>query len=1170
MRGRKPIYWSRLIAVGAMLVSLVARADSAADKVEFFEQKIRPVLIESCYKCHSADAEKLKGGLRVDTRAALLKGGESGKASIVPGEPEKSYLLTAIRYDNPDVQMPPKKKLSDRQIADFTEWIKNGAEDPRTDSAAQTPDVATTKEFPKHWAFQKFAARSLPPVQKKSWIKSPVDRFLLAALEKRGLPAAPPATRQNLIRRATYDLNGLPPTPEEIALFEADSSPDAFAKVVDRLLASPSYGQRWARHWLDVVRYADARDLIQLPAESDFREIWRYRDWVVKAFNDDMPYSEFTRYQVVGDLLQPTAADKINEDAIVATGFLALADFIPGDNDKDMMIADYVNDQVDVTGRTFLGLTLGCARCHDHKFDPISIEDYYALAGIFFSTRLIPSPVPGNTPLVRVPLASKCELDRIEAHKKEVQDLEGEIPELNRQLRFEYLDHLEARAARQAADYLRAAWEHQKAKRAGREMTTTQLAQKYSLDGSILGQWLELLFPAESSTNQASLAAWGQKLFGTATDRPDEKVVEDSIRELGQKFSALVEQRRTAEESLTPEEKNLAKAELIKLQADDPNLAVEKDERVSLWPSRSRRNRQFLSAVSGAPGPIRTNDTVRGSHRPVIRFGGKSLLQAPIFAPPEGTVCMVVNLAGADANQRIIGWEDSDAGKHGVGVLTTGAGGLHALFRKDGASGDIVAAGRTNVGYEMITLSWGPKGNLLRRDGEVAGQNEGTKGVSSDPEIKALKLGGPGSGGAARFTGAIAEFRVYDRQLEPAQLAKVENEISNKWFGAEIKVELASGNSEVERQYNEISSAKGPFRLTKHERDEKFDSNHLLALLAKEAALQEKKKVATRAVPQAVAVQEGGPAKTPYEGFKDSPIFNRGNPKTPGKVARRGIPKIFAAEHPQKIDGGSGRLELAEWLTSPENPLPARVMVNRIWQYHFGDGLVRTSGNFGLRGEPPSNPELLDYLAQEFIRSGWSLKAMHRLIMASSAYQQSAAAAPATAAADPENRLFGRMNDRRLDAEEIRDALLSVAGNLDRTVSGPGFLEIATPRRSLYLMTVRTGGSSTSFGSLFDQPDGGRVVEKRTVSTVAPQALFWMNDPFVLQQAKSLARRLDSDPGSKTIHGKIMRAYRLLYGRLPDAREVAVGARFLADSRMEQLEAYCQILFCANEFIEVN
>ena len=310
------------------------------------------------------------------------------------------------------------------------------------------------------WSFRAVPAVKPPVTSEKSWVQSPVDQFILARLEERGLNPAPGADRRTLLRRATFDLTGLPPTPAEIDDFLADDSPAAFANVVDRLLESPGYGERWGRHWLDVVRYADARDLIQLPAESDFREAWRYRDWVVTAFNRDFPYDQFIRQQIAGDLLQPKDMSQIDAEALVATGMLAIADFVPGDVDKQQMIADYVNDQIDVVGRSILGLTLACARCHDHKFDAISTEDYYSLAGIFFSSRLVPGPIKGNTPLVRAPLLPSTEIAAIEASqardKSRVIELTNEV---NHFIDREYRSYLERQVESLTKGYLLAAWD---------------------------------------------------------------------------------------------------------------------------------------------------------------------------------------------------------------------------------------------------------------------------------------------------------------------------------------------------------------------------------------------------------------------------------------------------------------------------------------------------------------------------------------------------------------------------------------------------------------------------------------------------------------------------------------------------------------------------------------
>ena len=364
-----------------ILTALLLAGAARADDFEFFENRIRPLLVEHCYKCHSAGSEKVKGGLLLDTKAGLLKGGETGPA-IVPGEPEQSLLIKAVRYTDKDLQMPPKdKRLADHEIADLVSWVRMGAPDPRVtpETSAGATTQAPTYDFAaarKQWAFHTPADPAVATVKNKHWAKSPIDHFILAKLEEKNLSPAPPADKRMLIRRATFDLIGLPPTPEEVENFRTDKSPEAFAKVVDRLLASPHYGERWGRHWLDVVRYADSTDARGVGSEGDIAEAYRYRDWVVNAFNQDLPYDQFIREQIAGDLLQPKEPDQIDTNGIIATGMYAIGNWGNGDADKDKILTDIADDQVDVTGRAFLGLTLACARCHDHKFDPIPTADY--------------------------------------------------------------------------------------------------------------------------------------------------------------------------------------------------------------------------------------------------------------------------------------------------------------------------------------------------------------------------------------------------------------------------------------------------------------------------------------------------------------------------------------------------------------------------------------------------------------------------------------------------------------------------------------------------------------------------------------------------------------------------------------------------------------------------
>ena len=972
-----------------------------------------------------------------------------------------------------------------------------------------------------------------------------------------------PADRRTLLRRASFDLTGLPPTPEEIDAFLADASPDAFARVVDRLLASPAYGERWGRHWLDVVRYADARDLIQLPAESDFREAWRYRDWVVEAFNRDVSYADFVRYQIAGDLLPPPRPGGINKDGLVATGLLAIADFVPGDVDKDQMIADYVNDEIDVVGRAFLGLTIACARCHDHKFDPISAEDYYALAGIFFSTSLIPGPVPGNTPLVRVPLLPPDELARLRAQdaadKRRRAELEQQLPD---SVDRAYIAHLKHLITEQTARYLVTASEFRNPDAGSAKLSLAELASQRMLREGFLTAWVDFLSriakqPSAGVHPTLRDAAAG-KLVGPALTR--------AATELQQALATLAS-RQEAESAHSPEDQSLARACVLRFRADDPYLLTDSESRVLLWPNRSGLPSDARPARPGS-GPVKTTATIDGHARPVLRFDGHALLEAPRAVPSNGSLFVVFQAAKtAAASQRLLGWEDSDVGKHGLSLMPEPGGPLRAILRNNGQSGDIVDA-RPATGFEIVCVTWGPNGTTLHRNGVAAGSQRGIDALSSDPAIKALHLGGPGSGSSPRFRGDIAEVRVYHRQLDDAGRKRVETELHRAWF--ESADPQSMPRDAIAELFEELISARGPFWLaadarravlSPEDRSRLDELKHELDLLKKKSPME---------IPQAVSVQDGGPKGTRHEGFKDAQVFLRGNHKRPGKTVPRGFPLILTGGRPVRITEGSGRRQLADWLARPDHPLTARVMVNRIWQHHFGEGLVRTANDFGRRGDPPSNPELLDHLAARFVESGWSLKAMHRLIMLSSTYQQGSRAEAQDLARDPENRLFGRMNRRRLDAEAIRDSLLAVAGRLDARRGGAGFADLAVSRRTLYLMSVRTGPSSSDFGRLFDRADPGSIVAERGQSIVAPQALFFLNDPFVSDLARALAARVSrEEPGD--VAARIRRLYALALGRPPSPAEIDLGRRLLAPDRVaDPWVNYCQIIFSTNEFLYID
>jgi hypothetical protein len=1153
----------------ALLLLLAAgpagRAAEPPDaEADFFEKEVRPLLVEKCWGCHGDG--RPKGRLKLTSRADALRGGDSGPA-VVAGKPDESLLVKAVRYQD-EPRMPPKGKLGDRQIEVLERWVKRGAPWPGDKAPPAPADgrFTITEKHRQFWSFQPVKVVPPPAVRDAAWPRSPVDRFILAGLEAKEIAPAAPADKRTLLRRATFDLTGLPPTPAETDAFLADDSPRAFARVVDRLLASPQYGERWGRHWLDVVRYADARDLIQLPRESDFREAWRYRDWVVKSFNRDLPYTEFVRSQVAGDLLPSPRPGGLNKDGLIATGLLAIADFVPGDVDKDQMIADYVNDQIDVVSRAFLGLSVACARCHDHKFDPISTEDYYALSGIFFSTRIIPGPVAGNTPLVRVPLLSPAEVAQLQAQNtadaRRRAELEQLLPDAVDRTYRAYLTSL---LTGQTARYLVAACECRKPSAGGVKPTPGDVAKRRGLDASVLAEWVAFLDRVEKHPAADYPRPLREAAAGTQSGPEREKAAAAL-----QEALAAQAKRDEAEAARSPEKTLLARAALLHFRADDPRLATDAAGRVTLWPNRSDLP---ADATPPAPrnAPIKTTTEIDGHNKSVVRFDGQSVLEVQRTVPPAGTMFVVFRTAAtAVSGERLVGWEDADTGRHGLGLMPDRGGPLHAILRNNGQVGDVVDRTRP-TGFETVCITWGPGGTAMRRNGVEIKAPQVIDGISSDPKIASLKLGGPGSGGSSRFHGDLAEVRVYNRQLEEAQRKQVETELRDTWFRPDDPKKPP--RDQLADLYDELLSPRGPFWPPPADRSRRLapeERGRLEALRVELGALRTKRPME---VPQAVAAQDGGPKGTRHEGFKDAQVFLRGDHKKLGKTVPRGFPKILTGERGERITEGSGRLQLADWLTRPENPLTARVMVNRIWQHHFGEGLVRTPNDFGERGERPTHPELLDYLAARFVGSGWSVKAMHRLIMLSAVYQQGSGVSPAALARDPDNRLAGRMNRQRLEAEAIRDSLLAVSGRLDETFGGPPFTDLAVSRRTLYLMSARTGANTSDFGRLFDRADPSLIVGQRGQSVVAPQALFFLNDPFVSGAARALAARVVREAPTNA-EARIRSLYALTLARPPTRAEIDLGVQLLAPAAgpggPDPWERYCLLILCMNEFLYVD
>jgi mono/diheme cytochrome c family protein len=917
------------LAVPVRADTVVARPN--ARQVEFFEKHVRPVLAEKCWSCHGP--QKQRGGLRLDSREGLLKGGDSGPV-VVAGQPEKSPLIRMVQRKG-DVKMPPKDadRLSDAQVEALAAWLRMGAPWPAGGGSAQVGTVADVRK--KHWSFRPVSRPALPVVQRAEWSCNPVDRFVLAKLEAKGLTPSPEADRRTLIRRVTFDLTGLPPAPEEVEAFVGDARPDAYERLVERLLASPAYGERWGRHWLDVARYADTKGYV-FTAERRFPYAYTYRDHVIASFNEDRPYDRFIVEQLAADQL-PLGNDR---RPLAAMGYLTLGRRFLNN------VHDIIDDRIDVVARGLLGLTVSCARCHDHKYDPIPTRDYYSLYGVFAS-----SVEPAELPLLVQPDATAGPTP----FQKELKVRQEKVDRFLRESHALVLPRLRARAGA----YLLAA-------------RTLEGRRGERRQGS-------------DDLNRALLRRWRQYLG--AARRKHHAVLAPYLA-----FVALP-------------------------QADYPAKAADLAGRIA------------ANAEAGKP----INPLVAKA------FAGKT----------PGSLADVVKVYEELLEQAETAWQQA-----------------------------------------------------LR---DAAARKQPAPARLADEALEGIRqvLYGPG----APTVVAVAEV--------------------------------------------------GPF-LDRAMRDR-------LTRLRK--AVEQWQATAPDAPPRAMVLVD---MPTPVE----PRVLVRGNPANPGVEVPRQFLEVLSESPRKPFAKGSGRLELARLIASKDNPLTARVMVNRVWMHHFGEGLVRTPGDFGLRGEPPSHPELLDWLADEFVRSGWSVKGLHRLMVLSATYRQASEETGKGVMVDPENTLLWRMNRRRLEFEPLRDALLAVAGRLERRMGGqpvPIAQAPFAPRRSVYGFIDRQ--NLPGLFRTFDLASPDSSTARRHSTTVPQQALFLMNGPFAIAQAKALAARADV-VGQKSDEARVDRLYRLAYGRAADADEVALGLAFVrgtpASGGLTAWEQLAQVVLLANEFAFVD
>jgi hypothetical protein len=940
-----------LVAFAAGL-SLAGAADVAG--FEFFEKKVRPILVERCYACHGE--EKQKGGLRLDHRAGALHGGDSGPV-LVPGEPEKSLLARALSWDDPKLQMPPRNRLPDAEIAVLTDWIRRGAPDPREVTTAAANPMAAGP----HWAYQPLQAASPPAVRDQAWPANDLDRFILARLEAKGLRPVGDADQATLARRLFFALTGLPPAPEDIDQFVHDDRPEALAALVDSLLASPHFGERWGRHWLDIVRFGESVTL----RGFIFPEAWRYRDYVIDAFNEDRPYDQFLREQIAGDLL-PASSLAERQRQVIATTFLALGNTNFEEQDKQQLEMDFIDEQLDTLGKAFLAQTIGCARCHDHKFDPIPARDYYALAGILRNATAIEHANVSKWVELPLPLEPDEEA-RVNAHETEVKRLTA--------------------AVATAKDRLA------KLQTAGDQPTTPNVLAVADLPGIVV--------------DSAQAGRVGEWQLSQHTGRfIGDGYLHDQNRDKGRKTLTF-----------------------------HPAL-----------PASGRYEVRFAFSHDGS----------RATNVPV------TILHA------DGETTVLVN-------QR----------------------------ERPPIDGRFVSLGQFRF----------ERGN----QGSVLVSNEGTGNFVTADAIQFLPPPGTFGGENVATTDAAPEPGV--SAGEQAALAAARTELAQ--LEAQLKTRRAAA---VKR-------------------------------------------------PMVMGIREN-----PTVG--DIPIHIRGSVHNLGALAPRGFLQI--ASHgavPVIPENESGRQQLADWLASPDNPLTARVLVNRVWHWLFGAGLVRSPDNFGTTGDAPSHPELLDHLAAEFIADGWSVKQLLRRMVLSRTYGLSTADDAAALAADPENRLLWRMNRRRLEAENVRDAILSASGRLDLTTGGSTVptglssdydVRYTGLRRSVYVPVLRN--SLPELFEVFDFADPSMVVGARHTSTVAPQALFLLNHPFVMEEARHTAERLLREAGANATD-QIQLLYRLTLGRPPTEAELQLATHFLAYAETEPTEALAQLaqaLFASLDFRHVR
>ena len=1044
-----------------------------SEQAEFFESTIRPLLADNCHECHSGRVDPAFGGLRLDSREGLLAGGDSGPA-VVPGRPAESALVQ--RLHGRPMLMPPTGPLGGDEIEALTRWVAMGAPWPEATvtaaAAADPPDPSAPFDLPErrrtHWAWHPVQA-SEPPA-----VGDAVDRFILAALDAAGLAPAPDAERAALIRRLSFDLRGLPPTPAEIARFAGDDTPSAYADLVDRYLDSPHFGERWARHWMDLFRYSESHGS---EGDPDIPFAWRYRDYLIRAFNADVPYDRLIREHLAGDLLPDPRLDadrRTNESMIGPANFrLVEHGFQPVDPWEDRV--KWIDNQVDVASKAFLGLTVSCARCHDHKFDAISQKDYYSFFGTLYGARPTMRAVDSQAVL-------ETNRDALAALKADIRRLLAEAW---------------SAAAESVGEKLLAALEPE----AGDSDDAEDAARAASVDESDAA-------PARDPEAGSVLAAWQALAGGNAADLPR------AWSDLRAHWDAeLPERERFNAEHFEPQWdlRGPDYAEMVGHGTGRPEAPSRPGEFAV-----ERRGDLLLNGIY--PG---------GAYTHLLSTKHPGVIQTPSFKIDSDYISFRV-LGGDLSFVQLI-----------IENYSVPRGGIYHLRHSP----------KTD---EMSWVQWDTefwKGFSAYI--EFATQDDATR-FQLDPEDSALRHRPTRRGDGRSFIGA-GRIVFHDEQRTPREtvvpiLSLLGDDAADA--GPASREELAAL---IGRRAKEAVADWRDDRLTEQQAgflDELVRADllprsleELVALRAPvaEYRLLERDVPVARRVPG--VIDEAAP---------DQPLLVRGNHRNLGEV----VPRTFltAVDNRPYPEPGLVRLHLAEAVAAPDNPLTARVAVNRVWRYLFGYGIVRTVDNFGRLGDPPSHPELLDYLAAGFVDDGYSIKRLVRRLVLSRAYRMSSQASARAAEIDPSNRLLQHANLRRLDAEAIRDAMLSISGRLDPTLYGPSIpvhyaarrgLTEGDPnngpvdgdgRRSIYQEIRRN--AHNPFLEVFDLPKPATTRGQRDTTNVPAQSLALLNSPFVIGQAAEWGRRL-AEGEATSLDGRIAHMFVKVLARPPSEAERA-------------------------------